>query len=177
MQRVPPGQMMRPGCRPSGFTLLELMVVLVIVGVVLTFVTLSVGGDTRAEQLEREARRLAALLELASEEAVLRSEQLALRFGESDYEFLVLDGGRWLPLADDPQFRQRQLPSGLRLSLELTDSPPPTLQTASDEEEAPPQVFLLSSGEMTPFRVTLSADETPRRIELRADLLGRLAIE
>jgi len=72
-----------------GFTLLELMVVLVIVSIILTFVTLTAGGDPRAEQLQRETRRLAALLEMASEEAVLSSQQLAVRFSEEGYEFLV----------------------------------------------------------------------------------------
>jgi len=168
------GSLRSPHPTVAGFTLLELMVVLVIVGVILTFVTLSMGGDGRAEQLEREARRLAALLELAGEEAVLRSDQLAVRFGDSDYEFLILAGGQWLPLSGDPQFRLRRLPAGMRMRLELEDSPPPDLD-ASDENL--PQVFLLSSGEMTPFTVTLSADETEQRFLVRASLLGRLEIE
>ena len=43
----------RQGTR--GFTLLEIMAVLVIVGIVLTFVALSAGGDSRLEQMQREA--------------------------------------------------------------------------------------------------------------------------
>jgi general secretion pathway protein H len=61
----------------KGFTLLEIMVVIVIVGIVLSFMTLSTGSDRRAEQLEREAQRIVTLLQLASEQAVMRSEQLA----------------------------------------------------------------------------------------------------
>ena len=166
----------------AGFTLLELMVVLVIVGVVLTFATLSMRGDSRAEQLDREARRLAALLELASEEAVLRSEQLAVRFDDDGYVFLRLQGGQWLPLAEDPQLRERRLPAGVRLELALEDSPVPDLMAADEageagDEEQLPQVFLLSSGEMTPFEVTLAAAETEQESRVRADLLGRLEIE
>ena len=101
--------------------------VLVIVSVILTFVTLTVGGDPRAEQLQRESRRLAALLEMASEEAVLSSQQLAVRFSEESYEFLVLQGGQWLPLSEDPVLRARSLPEGMELDLELEDNPPPSL--------------------------------------------------
>ncbi len=172
------------GRTAAGFTLLELMVVLVIVGIVLTFVTLSVGGDRRGEQLDREARRLAALLELASEEAVLKSRQLAVRFERDGYLFLRLQGGQWLALAEDPQLRERRLPDGVRLELELDDSPLPDMAGQQEDAAADatdsaglPQVFLLSSGEMTPFRVVLSADETDLRPVVRADLLGRLEVE
>lgn len=148
---------------------------LVIIGVVMTFVTLSMGGDRRADELGREARRLAALLELASDEAVLRSEQLAVRFGNSDYEFFKLVGGQWLPMADDAQFRQRDLPKGVFLDLELEDSPPLGLDTEEDKQM--PQVFLLSSGEMTPFILTFSAKETKQRYRIKAGLTGQMELE
>ena len=107
-----------------GFTLLEIMAVIVIIGIVLTFMTLSTGGDNRAEQMQREAQRLLELLELASDEAVMRSEQLALRVGENDYEFMILEGNQWLPLSDDRPLRPRQLPKGIELRLELDQISP-----------------------------------------------------
>ena len=157
-----------------GFTLLELMVVLVIIGVILTFVGLSGSGDSRAEQMQREMRRLAALIEMASEEAVLRSEQLAIRFGETDYEFMLLEADQWRTISDIPLLRPRELPKGIELQLELQDNPPPGLEA---EEAESPQVFLLSSGEMTPFILTLSAPESERRFQIKASLLGRMELE
>jgi general secretion pathway protein H len=157
-----------------GFTLLELMVVLVIIGVILTFVGLSGGGDSRAEQMQREMQRLVALIEMASEEAVLRSEQLAIRFGETDYEFMLLEANQWSPIGDIPLLRPRELPKGIELHLELQENPPPGLEA---EEAESPQVFLLSSGEMTPFILTLSAPETERRFQVKASLLGQLEVE
>ena len=157
-----------------GFTLLELRVVLVIIGVILTLVGLSGSGDPRAEQMQREMRRLAALIEMASEEAVLRSEQLAIRFGETDYEFMLLEAGQWSTISDIPLLRPRELPKGIELQLELQDNPPPGLEA---EEAESPQVFLLSSGEMTPFILTLSAPESERRFQIKASLLGRMELE
>jgi len=157
-----------------GFTLLELMVVLVIIGVLLTFVGLSTGGDSRAEQMQREATRLIALIDMASEQAVLRSEQLAIRFGDEDYEFMLLQSGKWAALQDDGPLRGRELPKGMELRLELEENPPPGLQA---EDAEAPQVFLLSSGEMTPFTLTFSAPESEQRYVVKASLLGRLELE
>jgi general secretion pathway protein H len=157
-----------------GFTLLELMVVLVIIGVLLSFVGLSTGGDSRAEQMQREATRLIALIDMASEQAVLRSEQLAIRFGDADYEFMLLQAGKWAALQDDGPLRARELPRGMELRLELEENPPPGLQA---EDTEAPQVFLLSSGEMTPFTLTFSAPESEQRYVVKATLLGRLELE
>jgi general secretion pathway protein H len=154
--------------------LLEVMAVLVIVGIILSFMTLSTGGDKRAEEMEREAQRLVALLQMASEEAVSRSEQLAMRVGESDYEFMILENRQWLPLADDRPLRPRKLPDGIELRLELQDNPPPAM-TAENEDQ--PQVFLLSSGEMTPFVLTFSSPGSEQRYHIKATLLGRLELE
>ena len=157
-----------------GFTLLELMVVLVIIGVLLSFVGLSTRGDSRAEQMQREATRLIALIDMASEQAVLRSEQLAIRFGDADYEFMLLQAGKWAALQDDGPLRARELPRGMELRLELEENPPPGLRA---EDAEAPQVFLLSSGEMTPFMLTFSAPESEQRFVVKATLLGRLELE
>jgi general secretion pathway protein H len=157
-----------------GFTLIELMVALVIMGVVLTFFTLSAGGDRRAEEMQREAQRLLALLQMASDEAQMRSEQLAMRVGDTDYSFMILDNNQWREITDDPPLRPRKLPAGIELRLELQDNPPPGL-TAQNEDQ--PQVFLLSSGEMTPFVLTFSAPDSEQRYHIKATLLGHLELE
>lgn len=160
--------------RQTGFTMIELMVVLVIVGILVSFVGLTVGGDKRGEQLHREAQRLVALLQMASEEAVMRSEEFAIRFNEKDYEFMILRDSKWVPIADDHSLRLRLLPEGVELKLELDDNLPPSLMA---EEADLPQVFLLSSGEMTPFELTLRAPETETQYRITASLLGKLKVE
>jgi general secretion pathway protein H len=149
------------------------MAVLVIIGIILTFMTLAT-GDRRAQELQREAERLVALLRLAGEEAVTRSEQLAVRVGDHDYAFLILADRHWVPLADDRPLRPRTLPESIELDLELQDNPPPDMGA---EKEDPPQIFLLSSGEMTPFILTFSDRGTERRYRIKASLLGRLELE
>ena len=147
---------------------------LVIVGILVSFVGLSVGGDKRAEQLRIEAQRLKALVRLAHQEAIMRSEEFAIHFGDDGYQFLILQDGHWTAASDDPVLRKRSLPDGVELHLELEDNPPPNLSV--DESELP-QVFLLSSGEMTPFELELSAEKTEVTYRVTASLLGDLVVE
>ncbi len=150
------------------------MVVVVIIGIMMTTFTMSLRGDSHAKVLKREAQRMMALLDLASQEAVMRSEQLAVRFSDDSYEFMLLQNGRWLALENDRSLRPRRLPDDIGLRLELEDNPPPSLVS---EESDLPQVFLLSSGEITPFVVTLFSPGTEQRFLIRGNLLGRLELE
>jgi len=160
--------------RSRGFTLLEVMVVVVIIGIMLTVSTLSMRGDSHAELMQREARRLIVLLDLASQEALMRSEQIAVRFNDRSYEFMRLQNGRWVSQKDDPSLRLRKLPDNIELRLELEDNPPPSLVS---EESDLPQVYLLSSGEMTPFVVTLFSSSTEQRFVITGSLMGNLVLE
>ncbi len=156
-----------------GFTLLELLVVLVIVGIIVTMAVLSVGGREQ-RRLEEELTRLSVLLQLAKEEAILQSRELGLGLWEYGYRFYQLEINDWQPIVDDPHLRQRDLPERLRLALYLEG-----VEVAlGDEPRAEPQVFILSSGEMSIFELTVeSIDDLHRPHRLRADALGNIALE
>ncbi len=155
----------------SGFTLLELLVVLVIIGVMLSVISFTVGGNEH-RQLRVEAQRLHALVALAAQEAVLKTRQLAMEVEDNGYAFLTLaDDGKWLPLDEPDSLRRRQLPEGVSMKLTLEGPQPET----DDEETTPPRVWILSSGEMSPFSITLRYQEGAP-YELTGDMLGNLAL-
>ena len=137
--------------RSSGFTLLEVLVVVIIIGVVISFAVLSINSDDKT--LEETATRLQALIGLGSQEAVLQSTELALQFNEDGYEFLAFDGKKWQPISDDQILRPRKLPDTVTVDYE-PEGQKLTLQ-GMDDEKTPPRIYFLSSGEMTPFRLTL----------------------
>jgi general secretion pathway protein H len=164
----------------TGFTLLEVMVVLVLIGIIFSFAMLSLGGDDVARLMERETRRLVILLDMAGEEAVIRGEDLAVHFTDTGYAFMVLRQNNWTDLTDDPLLKPRVLPAGIELDLEIDEEPPLVGESRPDaesEDKPIPQVYILSSGEMTPFTMTLQSAQSLMHYNLTASLLGNLTWE
>ena len=64
--------------RQRGFTLLEVMLVLLLMGLAAGYVIFNAFSTDPSEQLEREARRLQVVIDMASDYAVLNQQQLGI---------------------------------------------------------------------------------------------------
>jgi len=121
------------------------MIVLVLVGIITSFALLSVGGGPR-QRLAEEGQRLAALVELHQQEAILSGETRGIQFSRAGYAMLSLgEKGEWQsPTAADTLIRH---------ALPRTSPWPVGRGPAVDLKTAGkwPQVVLLASGETTEF--------------------------
>ncbi len=154
--------------RSAGFTFIEIFVVMAIIGILAGTVVLHSIGADQDRNLETEAQRIAALVELARAEAVSRNESWGLFVGETRYGFKIYDelDGSW---RDAPKntFRTRNAPSDVAFSLRaegltrlnaLSDpfAGGPRQPAAGENGETSadiPQVLILASGEQTPFAI------------------------
>ncbi len=163
----------------AGFTLIELMVVALIIGITLTYVVVTFNRNVD-EDVQTEAQRLGALITLAAQESVLHSSQHALEFGLDSYKFLILNEGQWQAPADDDMLRERELPQGISLELYLEghEFSFEDEATAEDEEgevqSVGPRAFMLSSGEMSPFEVELWHEDGEARFVVKAGITGKV---
>jgi general secretion pathway protein H len=91
-----------------GFTLIEMLVVLLIAGILVAAASLTLTRNPRTD-LAEEAQRLALAFETASDDAQLRSAPLAWEARPGGYRFLARDAdGNWRALGDDPLLLPRQ---------------------------------------------------------------------
>lgn len=172
-----------------GFTLVELLVVLLIVGLGIAVVTLTV-GDNRSQQLVVDARRFANEMAGTLDGAVFDPLPWGVqiyREGDSDNERITW---RWLQFGDKGW--QLQTPSELEAGgafgagvdavlvvegseREIVPLPRPSVER---RREAPPLPDLwLASGEITPFELQLRLDGGDTVAVVRGDALGRIALE
>tara|TARA_B100000902_G_C27060425_1_gene788829 strand:+ start:44 stop:493 length:450 start_codon:yes stop_codon:yes gene_type:complete len=93
----------------KGFTLLELLIVIVVLGIALSFTSLSVSQNDH-RQLLAETKRLASLLRLAREEAILRNTPISIQLSNKEYRFFSKNRQEWIPISRDNHFRKRQFP-------------------------------------------------------------------
>lgn len=193
----------RRGAHQDGFTLIEVLVVLVIIGVVLTFATLSVNPSGPSDRLDTESQRLQALAEAAADDAVLYGQSIGLQLTRDGYQFITLGATGWQPInRRDSPLHPRSLDDDIHIDrvrvkndkrkdnrgngptsgdLALPSSvvaPKDSSQSNDDDANVPrPDALFLSSGELVPFSLEVSADGVDHRFDVIGSPNGDITIE
>ncbi|MBN3793102.1 GspH/FimT family pseudopilin [Burkholderia sp. Ac-20353] len=142
-------RVLRVGRRAAGFTLLEMLVVLVIAGLLVAVVALAPSRNRRTD-LAEEAQRLASLLESAGDEAQVRSLSIAWQPVGGGYRFLQrTESGAWSPMTDE-LFRPRRWGTDVTgVSIRYTGGGEPVSRVViGDESIDVPVTITLSSGDV-----------------------------
>jgi general secretion pathway protein H len=155
-----------PGTRSkaSGFTLLELMVVMVLAGILLMIVTVSVTPDPR-QQLAVEGQRIGQLMALAADESRIRQEPIVWEADLNGYRFVSEAGGERQLLTGDDMLRERTWERTLK-RLALVDA-----------QGGRPSQIVLGPG-APPVRVTVAREWIQPRFRLEiANDIAEIAVE
>lgn len=156
-----------PVCR--GFTLIEILVVLVIVGVLALAVTIGIASAGGERQLTREAERFQALVAYACTRAELSGHEIGVRVDVQGYAFVMLGLDGWTSAAQQ-ELRPRKWIHGLAASM-LREGREIRL---ADGDDALPQIVCFSSGELSPFLLRLQLGDVVARYELSGRSDGRI---
>ena len=174
-----------PTSRPAarGFTLLEILVVVAIIGVLASVVTLSIGSGNLEQELRGEAERAALRIELARSNALQRNREWGLLVEDRRYQFVELDpiAARWNVHGAEP-LGLIPMPSGISLRLETEGFQLPVLGDENedarddDDEEKPllPNLLVFSSGEVTPFTLSFVPEWDAEPWQVSSDGLSRV---
>lgn len=170
--------------RATGFTLLEILVVMFIVGIIVGFAVLSADGRAGEDRLQHEAERLKALLDIAAEDAIVYGVEIGLDLTPDGYRFLRLADQGWQVFdRSDHPLRPRQLDPGMQLDLireneDRARIPSNAKNNKGEQKEdgLRPELLFLSSGEITPFELELSADNALTHYFFEGELTGQLSM-
>ena len=167
--------------RPRGFTLIEILVVMVIIGLVAAGAMLSLGTTGRDSQLEQERDRLAGLIDYVRERAALQTVEYGLRCQQGGYQFVMYDSRKALWQVDplDDVLRARTLPAGIDIALSVEGRPivlpgPAVALQKAQARDLTPQVMLFSSGDISSFKVTLGRAAAHRRALINSTTGGKV---
>jgi general secretion pathway protein H len=163
--------------RARGFTLLEILVVVVIIAVMTTIGVLSMGTLGADREIDAELERYADVVEAALEQAQLEGRDYGIRFEPGAYEVYVYaaERQRWETITEDRLYEQHRLPDGLLYRLEVEGK---VLQIGGEPPTAPkiPQVVLFASGDVSPYRLKLQRDGVDRVVTVEGQPDGTLEI-
>jgi general secretion pathway protein H len=153
---------MRASARPraaAGFTLVEILVVLVIIAVLTTIAVLSIGVLGGDRGLDGEGERYADVAAAALEQAGLEGRDFGIHFGPGGYEVLtyVTRRQRWESVSDDRLYAPHRLPAGIAAHLEIEGK---SIEFTEDKPgvERVPQVLLFASGDASPYRLAFGRE-------------------
>lgn len=182
----------------KGFTLLEVLVVIALIGLIVSVVQFNFSGKRPEDTLKESSNQFAELFESAANYGLLNNIELGLYIDDNSYQFLGYDGEKWTEIPEQDWLASHELPKGVTFKLTLDDLPieEPLLFDSSvfktnDEEflsfdsieedgntkKDPvllPQVYILSGGDITPFSLTFQFNENVAHYDDLAELAYRV---
>lgn len=161
----------------SGFTLIEIMVVVVVAAIMAAFLGVRIDrDDDRIARLE--AKRFITVLNEVRDEALMTGRVYALQFKQFDRSYAFYSNpSDWQLVVGDRLLRERALPEGIEMEFDIeeieNDEKQEELISGDSEEPESNKIASLSDyilispvDELTPFSLTLSGEDYRYQISL-----------
>ena len=151
------------GSLQAGFTLIEILVVVIIVSITLGFATMFFGDFGKARKISASAEALAQFITLVHEKALFESRSLKMQITKQGYYVARLtDNNQWVPLSGST-YHLHPFPANIHISVD----------TSGTQKEQLTLIFD-ASGDMTPFVLYIGSAQHQRIMSLESTSDGQI---
>lgn len=105
--------------RATGFTLIEVLLVILLIGLLAATVVYSFSGESRQQRLEKETEKLQARVQLAAELAMLKNVELGLYIDDKGYRFMLFEQEKWRSIREPKALAPYEFKPGFSAKIEL----------------------------------------------------------
>lgn len=128
-----------------GFTLIEILVVLVIIGITMTFAMLAFGDFGASRRVLLATEQFVNFVNLTEQQAILETNTLGIFVDSTSYQvYRLTENGTWNIFPSNSIFRRYYFPAQATLKLDSDIS-----------SSNSPQIIVNESGDMNPFQLTV----------------------
>ena len=147
-----------------GFTLIEILVVILIVGITLSFALMAFGDFGEKRRIVISAEQFSQYVKLAQQQAILETTTLGIGIHKNGYQVMRLSPkAKWLPMSSNSIFHEQHFPKGLLINLQNNAS-----------SRGNPSIIIDSSGDMTAFTLTFGSAKQPSIVSIIGEHNGAL---
>ncbi len=159
----------------SGFTLIEMLVVVFIIGIITAGVVLSVNLTGQDHELQSESERIATLMNYARDAAEMQTREMGLACSASGYEFYAFDPRTqlWDSIPEDDALRARRLPAGLALKLRV-EGHDIVFKPVNKADPKKPDIMIFSNGDLSDFQLTVEREGATRNAKIAVNDKGHI---
>ncbi len=150
----------------SGFTLIEILVVLVIIGITIGFALLAFGDFGGSRRVVTAAESLSNQIKLIQQQAIMESATYGMQIEAKQYTVLKFSSSSTWQKSTNPFFKRiLTFPSNTLVSF------------TSTSPKQQPSIIIYSSGEMTPFQITFGTPKSPTLIKIIGEANGDIKLD
>ena len=155
----------------AGFTLIEIMIVVFIIGLITAAAVITFGGDRRDTELDKEAQRLDALFDYVREQAELQTRDYGFRVNAKGYSFVTFDvlQNQWREAGEDDALRLREFPEGILPEVVVEGRAIVLDRKEPSVKDFKPQIMIFANGDLSSFEVSLQREGGSDRARIYSD--------
>ena len=156
VQILETGTSTNPPAKPAGFTLVELLVVIVLIAILGSLVVLSVDVDQESRELEASAQQVSQHLQNAFQEAILSGYPVGLLVEDNSLVFLLVGEQGWEVQLENETLPVVTINPRWQMSMQ-TELLPSSSDVSNMGGKIVPEALIYAEGYTDPFSILLAA--------------------